>query len=691
MRSLVRSGELEIDTATRQVRLAGRLLDLEPKAFAVLVYLVERHERVVSKEELFSSVWPDVAVTDNALTRVIAQLRRELGDDAKFPRYIETVTKSGYRFVGAIENGTGPKPVQEVRRTVPGWWLWAAAGALVVAALALALLRKGPLNTPWPRQPRIEQVTNTTALDVSPSFSPDGSRIVFASNRTGRFQLYERSIRGGTERQITDLDEDAMHPALSPDGKWIAFVLGSKAKLSLMPAEGGSVRTLTEGAVFPAWSPDSSRLVFRVGMATTAREVASFEGTSLQTVSVNGGQALELTKPGGPPGGHNTPVWLADGRRVLFCATLGDKFSQPWTVDATTREIRKLADVKSAALNARLTSDGQWLYFNSLAGLMRKRLPDGVEELLVAAASQMPRDISISADGSRLVFSQVTDQTMLWRAPLDGQGEAGPFLNEVGVRVTSPSFSRDGERLSYTLLRRGAHMAIQVVDSMGGASRPLTGPETSGFLSVWTGNGDVGFMQLSLRGPAYWLQPLRSPGREIPFRLDKRHVRRLRISPDGKWLAGQISQPGEKSRLFVSDVATGDVRFISPPDRDVAFPAWFPDSRTIAAEERVDRGVATALVSTTVEGDPLETIVDERIHNWPHDVAQDNDTIAFAGLRDGVWNIYTVSKRSKRTRQVTRFTSKALLVRYPAISPVRNEVVFEYGESKGNVYVAELK
>ncbi len=467
--------------------------------------------------------------------------------------------------------------------------------------------------------------------------------------------------------------------------------MGAASKVSVMPAEGGAVRTLAEGGVFPAWSPDSTRLVYRVGVAATAREAASFEATQLMTVAAGGGPARELTRIGSPPGGHNTPVWLSDGRRVLFCASLGDTISQPWTADVESGEIRRFATVPASVLHARLSPDGGWLYFSSLSGLMRVRLPDGKPETLVAAGAQMPRDLAFSPDGKRLVFSQVTDQATLWRAPLDGQDGAGPFIDEVGVRITYPSFSRDGRYLAYSLLRRGARFSIQVLDTQGGLSKPLSPPDVAALAPSWTDAGDVGYMQLKAGGPEYWVQPLRSAGRLVPVNLNRRFIRRVKLSPDGKWLAGIFMEPGRKPAIFITNAATGEARVITPRDRDIAYPVWSYDSRWIAAEERLDGSPASRLVVLPREGGTVETLVSEKMHNWPGDVAADNDTIAFSGMRDGIWNIYIVSRKTKKVTQVTRFTSRALLVRYPALSRTKREVVFEYGELKGNVYAAELK
>ena len=68
----------------------------------MLLFLIERRDRLVLKEELLEGVWRDTFVTPNALTRVIAQLRKALGDDAQEARVIETVPRKGYRFLPAV-------------------------------------------------------------------------------------------------------------------------------------------------------------------------------------------------------------------------------------------------------------------------------------------------------------------------------------------------------------------------------------------------------------------------------------------------------------------------------------------------------------------------------------------------------------------------------------------------------------
>ena len=90
--------DVRVELQTFRVLKAGSFVALEPKAFDVLVFLIEHRGRLVGKDELLDAVWKDATVTPNAMTRVIAQLRKAIGDDAKEARYIETMPTRGYRW-----------------------------------------------------------------------------------------------------------------------------------------------------------------------------------------------------------------------------------------------------------------------------------------------------------------------------------------------------------------------------------------------------------------------------------------------------------------------------------------------------------------------------------------------------------------------------------------------------------------
>jgi DNA-binding winged helix-turn-helix (wHTH) protein len=100
--SIYTFGNVTADFRRMTVTVGDTPATLEPKAFEVLGFLIEHRDRLVTKDELLDTVWHDAFVTPNALTRVVSQLRRAFGDEAQEPRYIQTIAKRGYRFIGSV-------------------------------------------------------------------------------------------------------------------------------------------------------------------------------------------------------------------------------------------------------------------------------------------------------------------------------------------------------------------------------------------------------------------------------------------------------------------------------------------------------------------------------------------------------------------------------------------------------------
>ncbi len=100
-----------LDTQTGELRRGADLVHLRPKTFLLLQYLVENHQRLVSKEELFEHIWQDAHVTDSTLVGCIQEIRKALDDDVKTPRFIKTVPRRGYQFVAPIDTFHQPVPL----------------------------------------------------------------------------------------------------------------------------------------------------------------------------------------------------------------------------------------------------------------------------------------------------------------------------------------------------------------------------------------------------------------------------------------------------------------------------------------------------------------------------------------------------------------------------------------------------
>lgn len=104
-----------LDPADRLLTQGGAPVELNARYLDALALLVRENGRLVSKDRFLDEVWRGVPVTDEALTQCIRTLRRQLGDDAARPRFIETVPKHGYRFIAVVEGTDGSEPAAAVR------------------------------------------------------------------------------------------------------------------------------------------------------------------------------------------------------------------------------------------------------------------------------------------------------------------------------------------------------------------------------------------------------------------------------------------------------------------------------------------------------------------------------------------------------------------------------------------------
>jgi DNA-binding winged helix-turn-helix (wHTH) protein len=106
-RKRVRFGDFDVDLRSRELRKCGIRVKLQAQPFQVLQILLERPDQVVTREELQKSIWPGETFVDfdQGLNNAVKRLREALGDDAEKPRFIETLSKLGYRFIGSIEDG----------------------------------------------------------------------------------------------------------------------------------------------------------------------------------------------------------------------------------------------------------------------------------------------------------------------------------------------------------------------------------------------------------------------------------------------------------------------------------------------------------------------------------------------------------------------------------------------------------
>jgi DNA-binding winged helix-turn-helix (wHTH) protein len=246
-----RFGDVEFDRGGFRLTRAGQPVRVEPKVLEVLGHLIDNRGRLVEKRELLGAVWGDTAVSEGALTRAIAQLRKAIGDDAREGRHLETVPTRGYRFLAEVETlGNGDQartlltPSEGATATTPKprrpWPLLAAAlVALAVSALAGWWIGHERGRRPRP-QPRRVLVSSWIGFNGFPTFSPDGGSLAFVSDRSGQLEIYVRPLApGAREVQVTSDGQGNVQPAWSPDGRLLAYHSMTRGGLWVVPALGG--------------------------------------------------------------------------------------------------------------------------------------------------------------------------------------------------------------------------------------------------------------------------------------------------------------------------------------------------------------------------------------------------------------------------------------------------------------------
>ncbi len=303
-----------LDVAERILLRDGEVIQLQPKVFDLLLALVERHGRLLEKDELMKLVWPDAIVEEANLANNISILRKTLSENGE--RFIETVPKRGYRFVASVKK-VGEENAGQVRSEQSGSQsatnekqtavisaesapsrIMASAGGLIsrlklhkksaiTTASALIIAATGVslwlfnffaqrLSPPAP-EPRLIPFTSLPGEESQPTFSPDGNQIAFVwrDEKTGRSDIYVKLIDAETRLRLTDkMTDQASHtrshispigqidlsdevsPSWSPDGHDIAFLRRSSKSngVYIVSALGGAERKVGEVFADDVWA-----------------------------------------------------------------------------------------------------------------------------------------------------------------------------------------------------------------------------------------------------------------------------------------------------------------------------------------------------------------------------------------------------------------------------------------------------
>ena len=702
-----------VDIAGFRLFNASEIVELEPKALQLLIFLIENRGRLLEKQELLNAVWGKLSVTENALTREIALLRRALGDDTRQPRFIETVPTRGYRFVGKVTEVSGPveppalTPVSTSRdhssqALIPGKLLLFFVLVVVAALLVASAIRYG-INSSGGflgRAPmRLAQITFSSGLDVFPSFSPDGNSIAYASDHSGKFEIYVRQLSlSGGEVQITSDGGVNLEPAYSPDGQSIAYHSKSKNGIWIVPALGGVPKRITDFGSRPAWSHDGSRIAFESGDigAMIETEAGSSPDSSIWTVNVSDGTLRQITHNSDTPTpsmfGHSSPQWSPDDRRILFAAS-----GWLWTVGSDGQDLQQVAP-GVFGYDPVFSYDGKRVLFvggvTSESGIWEipvndRVLATGKPVRVHSLAPGTGHYLALSRSGKRIAFVSMDTKDNLYSISSSSKGDREPLAvtQDTRLRKTNPSLSFDGKHVAFAVAQVGRPSQIWIASTDGKEAQQLPIDKGAGNPS-WLADNTLCYWTFNDGKGQLWNWNIEQGRAREVFQSGPAHMGFTRLSPDGKRAVFQRTDAGAINVWTIS-FADGHTRQLTFERNMAGWPAWSRSTKLLAVEVR--DGPSTNIAIMSADGGPLVPVTHNSGQNWPYSWSPDDDQIAFAGYRNGAWNVYSVSRATGAERQLTNYARPNTFVRYPEWSPNGDQIVYEYGESTGNIWMLESR
>lgn len=474
--------DFTLDLHAGFLRRGTNELPLRPKSFEVLAYLVERNGRLVTREELMAAIWPDVAVTEDSLTKCIADIRKALDDRSQ--RVIRTIVRRGYVFNVDVTTGAGadtirqpavedPSPPNrriseqaedEILRHRPGRWAWMAAlaallvaGGAIVADFRTTSGRRGAASTP-----DYTQVTNFTDSVFAPALSPDGRMLAFirgeATTVGGIGDIFIKLLPDGEPVRLTHDAGNKMSPTFTPGGNRVAYGVPALTEPKnwstwTVSVFGGDSRLLFNNASGLMWVADASppRVLFS--------EVDAGVHMSIVSAAEDGTDGRVVYSPAGSNAMAHRSFLSRDRKHMLVVEMEGG-----WhpcrlvSLEPGSPVGRPVGPPLGQCSSAAWSIDGKWMYLSVDTGdgyhIWRQRFPDGTPMQVTVGATE-EEGIAIAPDGESFLTSIGSQQSTLWIHDKRGERQ----ITSEGYALL-PRFSADGKKIYFLLRSRASRQFV---------------------------------------------------------------------------------------------------------------------------------------------------------------------------------------------------------------------------------------
>ncbi len=608
-----RFGLFELNTASRQLLKQGRRVRLQEQPRLALEMLLEEPGCLVTRQQLRQRLWPsDIHVDfELGLTGTIKRLRLALDDSADNPRFIETVPKSGYRFIAPVQttalNGSAPTSasadgvlVEPPAGTVAPAAPETATGrprarpspgpvalriAACVAAIPILAVLLRPTNPP-PRVTRVVKLSGSGRAWPQENLLTDGARLYYTEFVVGAGYRLRQILLNGNEDTVTSgLPPNSLVRALSPDHTTFltisreAAAAGEASPLWLVPVVGGPPRRL--GSLRSndfGWSPDGRALAFgRDSRLLACREDGSGEHV-LAAV----------------PGHVVSPRWSPDGRRLRFTVLGANGELSLWEVGADGGRLQPLRfgwpDPPMEGFGE-WTGDGRYYVFVSRREGISNiwAVEDGIDWLhrrraepvqLTAGPVSFHRPLP-GGDGKR-VFALGTEPSGELLRYDRARKEYLPFLG--GRSAEHLDFSRDGRWVAYVAYPEGT---LWKARADGSEELQLTSPPLRAFLPRWSPDGRrIVFAGTQAGAPPRLFAISAEGGNPETLLAEAEGQADPTWSASGDSIVYGRDRDGESRdiALFRLDLGHGRSERIRGTD-GLHAPLWSPDGRRLAARQ----------------------------------------------------------------------------------------------------------
>ena len=455
-------GDFVLDAENGFLRRNGAEIPLQPKAFEVLTFLVERHGRLVTKEDLIDAVWGDTAVTDNSLSQCLVQIRRALADDSQ--QIVRTVARRGYVFEAALtapvlEFALDASPAEGAVTALhpPSRWYENSrdrAAIVIVALVAAGLLYSVYAGRYRKLEPVYTQITDLSESASGPVLSPDGRMVAFFKG-TSAFAtsgpIYAKILPNGEAVQITNDPRNKYGLAFSPDGSQVAYTVwqndaASQWQTFTVPILGGEPRLLMANAAGLTWLDNQNLLFSRVktglhmGVVTSA---VNFSNLREIYFPEHERRMAHYSYPS-PDRKWSLVVEMEPG--WLPCHII------PMDGSSSGRQVGPDGECTSAAWSL----DGKWMYFSAAVGgarhLWRQRFPDAEPEQITFGPTE-EEGLALAPDGRSIITSVGMRESAVWIHDSMGERAISPegYAATNFLLLSAPRFSQDGHHLYYLL------------------------------------------------------------------------------------------------------------------------------------------------------------------------------------------------------------------------------------------------